>query len=183
MLLIAGIIGIVVSNNNDEDDGITRVGMHTYESVYEDLEKQYEEKITSFVEIGRTAGCESYQIEGEKAEAEDVLAVYLAADTANGYGTFDADTVWFVIDVNGINLLTEIYWDMNETEYFIEADENGPKKMLITAKAKDKETVASEYNAESQLDVVSAHYFHLFNMIRNAGQDGRYVLPVGDKRY
>ena len=183
VLLIAGIIGIVVSNNNDEDDGSTRVGMHTYESVYEDLEKQYEEKITSFVEIGRNAGCESYQIEGEKAEAEDVLAVYLAADTANGYGTFDADTVWFVIDANGINLLTEIYWDMNETEYFIEADENGPKKMLITAKAKDKETVAGEYNAESQLDVVSAHYFHLFNMIRNAGQDGRYVLPVGDKRY
>jgi hypothetical protein len=90
VLLIAGIIGIVVSNNNDEDDGSTRVGMQTYESVYEDLEKQYEEKITSFVDIGRNAGCESYQIEGKKADAEDVLAVYLAADTANGYGTFDS---------------------------------------------------------------------------------------------
>ena len=183
VVLVAGIIGIVVSVNDEEDDGSTRIGMHSFVSVYEDLEEQYENKITSLVEIGRNAGCESYQIEGEKADAEDVLAVYLAADTTNGYGTFDADTVWFVIDANGINLLTEIYWDMNETEYFIEADENGPKKMLITAKAKDKETVAGEYNAESQLDVVSAHYFHLFNMIRNAGQDGRYVLPVGDKRY
>ena len=109
--------------------------------------------------------------------------MYLAADTANGYGTFDADTLWFVIDANGINLLTEIYWDMNETEYTIESDESGPKKMKITATAKDKETAAGEYNAESQMDVVSAHYFHLFNMIRNAGQDGRYVLTTGDNSY
>ncbi|MBO6239497.1 MAG: hypothetical protein J6O61_01440 [Butyrivibrio sp.] len=183
VVLIATVVSMVASDTNGDDSEVGRIGMYSYESVYSDLEKQYENKIISLVDIGRNAGCESYQIEGEKADAEDVLAVYLAADTANGYGTFDADTLWFVIDANGINLLTEIYWRMNEIEYSIEADESVPKKMLIKATAKDREIAAGEYNAENQLESVSAHYFHLFNMIRNAEQDRRYVLPIGEKSY
>lgn len=154
VVLVAGIIGIVVSVNDEEDDSSTRIGMHSFESVYENLEEQYENKIMSLVEIGRNAVCESYQIEGEKAEAGDVLAVYLAADTANGYGTFEVNIAWFTVDANGINLLTEIYWNMNEIGYMIEANESGSKKMLITAAAKDRETVAGEYNATDQIDVV-----------------------------
>ncbi|MCR5670285.1 MAG: hypothetical protein K6G10_04705 [Butyrivibrio sp.] len=70
---------------------------------------------------------------------------------------------------------------INARRRITRASLNSIKKSGVAA-AKDKETVAGEYNATDQIDVVSAHYFHLFNMIENAGTDGKYILPIGSER-
>ncbi|MBP3238546.1 MAG: hypothetical protein J6M24_05580 [Lachnospiraceae bacterium] len=55
--------------------------------------------------------------------------------------------------------------------------------MVITATAKDKHTVAAEYDAEDAINEAEAKYFHVLNMVKNSDQDGWYVLPMGKKRY
>ena len=117
VVLITAIIGTVVFNNGEDDDGSTRVGMYTFETAYESLEKEYEERIASLVDMGKNAGCRSYIIEGEKAAAEDIVSVYLAVDGAGDYDTFNASAMYFMLDANGINLLSEVYWKFNEINY------------------------------------------------------------------
>ena len=131
--------------------------------------------------MGSEAGYEYYEIKGGKASAEDIMAVYLAVDTKNGYGTFEANGIWFSIDANGINLLTEIYWKFNEVSYAVEGADS--KNIVITATAKDKQTVAAEYDAADAINEAEAKYFHVMNMVKNSDQDGWYTLPVGKKRY
>ena len=177
VVLVAGIIGIVVSVNDEEDDGSTRIGLHSFETVYEDLESQYESKITGLVNMGAEAGYENYEIKGGKASAEDIMAVYLAVDTKNGYGTFEANSIWFSLDANGINLLTEIYWKFNEVSYAVEGEDS--KSMVITATAKDKEAVAEEYGVKDELGNVGAKYFFVMNMVKNHDRSDWYALPVG----
>lgn len=177
VVFVAAIVGIVVSTNEDEDDGSTRVGMHSFWSVYEDLETQYANKITGLVNMGAGAGYESYEIKGEKAAAEDIVAVYLAVDTVNEYGTFEASGAWFTLDANGINLLTEIYWKFNEVSYTVEGEDT--KNMVITAVAKDKQTVAEEYGVKDELSNAGARYFFVMNMVKNHDRSDWYMLPVG----
>ncbi len=132
--------------------------------------------------MGRNAGCESYSIEGNKADTADVVAIYLAVDMVNDYNTFEANMFCFDIDANGINLLTEIYWKINEITYRIEADENGPVKLNITAEAKKKEELAREYGVEGYLERTEADFFYLFNSL-SSKIENYSILPTGHEDY
>lgn len=121
-MLCSSVFGIFFSSEKG-------VGEYTMSSVVSDINKEFVNKIT---EIQKNNTYDDYEINSNRAEWKDILSVYAVIVTK---GEEQSDVM--LLDENKINLLKEIFWQMNIITYRTEeiekeieiTDENGNTKM------------------------------------------------------
>ena len=121
-MLCSSVLGIFFSSEQG-------VGEYTMSSVVSDINKEFVNKIN---EIQNNNTHDDYEINSNRAEWKDILSVYAVIVTK---GEEQSDVM--LLDENKVNLLREIFWQMNiityrteEVEKEIEiTDESGNTKM------------------------------------------------------
>lgn len=103
-LLVASIFGIFFSS-----ESISNAQTKTMSSVVSELNKEF---ITKIVQIQKDNPYKDYDINSNRANWKDILAVY-AVKVNNG----DNSTELVTLDENKINTLKEIFWEMNEVNF------------------------------------------------------------------
>ncbi len=116
-LLVASIFGIFFSSENIGGNTQTK----TMSSVVSELNREFVGKI---VQIQKDNPYKEYDINSNRADWKDILAVY-AVKVNNG----DNSTELVTLDENKINTLKEIFWEMNEVNFT--KDENRYTKKIL----------------------------------------------------
>ncbi len=115
-LLVASIFGIFFSSEN--------TGQSEFKSMSSVVSELNREFIGKVVQIQKDNPYKEYDINSNRANWKDILAVY-AVKVNNG----DNSTELVTLDENKINTLKEIFWEMNEVNFA--KDENRYTKKII----------------------------------------------------
>lgn len=156
---------------------------------YMELEYEYQEKVENYINNNVYDG---YRIEGEKAEAEDILSTWFEVAQP------DLGSLILVLNIEQYNRLKQIYWKYNSLDISVEtveeentaaddetADGNESQQrqiLVITATAKSFEEVMLEYGLEVDKEEYYAQgheYIVNYNVyLRKIYEAGIYMLPV-----
>lgn len=192
VMVITSIVVFISADEDKDDEGISDVGWYHFSDVYEELDAEYETRITTLINSGSYDG---YRIEGDKASAEEITKLFTAISIHNKNDINIHD----MLTIDEYRLLNEIYWQVNSINYSVvkeihsvvteDRDDYGNRVekvvdvelsiIVITASKKTTEDVAKIYNIDS-IDVseYKEQYLMYLKSIKN-----EYHLNVEEKIY
>lgn len=201
--LLATIVSFIVAEEEDKDeDDSSGMGWYHYSDAYEELEHNYEEQIQFIIDEHE---CDGYRIEGKKASAEDITSIYLTLIHSSGVESMNSELGMLddMIDIEGYDLLTDVYWKFNAVEYTTETrtdtiveeytDSAGNKRkkkvkvereiLVITAVSENIEDVLkgygkTEFDMKNSIARARGQLTVYLNSIKY-----EYLIPVGEVIY